>query len=323
MRIDYSPYQLNPTDQRGPRRGALIRVTFPDGSIGYSDLHPWTEMGDVPLEQQLGYLKANHPTDLAKQTLWLAKRDAEARQVKRNLIDEEIRLKNNYLFSRQQEFSSENLNNLVRYGFSILKLKIGEDLERDLNAVKKIASTRQFQLRLDFNMKSDLNDFENFFKKLTPSEKTLIQYVEDPFPYGEGEWKQARQITKIAADFATEQFEWTPEKSPECDVIIVKPARRNIEQTIQCLKAWRKPFTVTSNLDHVLGVAHAISVAQLMDRSLPNQMLDPGCFTFVHYETEPYSAALKTKGPYFLKQDGCGVGFDLLLDRESWKPLCE
>ncbi len=319
MKVDYSAYQLKPVNGGTERQGALVRITFPDNTRGYADLHPWTEWGDEVLSKQLERLKLNQPSHLTRQTIWMAQKDAQARKEKRNLVNGE--LKNNFLINDIDEFDTTKLDGLSKRGFTTIKIKVGRDTGNELNLISKIASTQRFQMRLDFNFKTNFKDFISFVEKLGKQERELLQYTEDPFPYQEEEWKEARKLTNLAADFAAEAFDWVPEKVPQCDVVILKPARREVEKAVACLRAWKKPFSVTSSMDHVVGVVHAQCVAQDLSKILPGQMLDPGCFTFLQYKAEPYSSALNTKGPYILASEGSGIGFDLLLDKEPWKPL--
>ena len=58
----------------GARRGALIRV---DG--GFADVHPWPELGDAPLDEQLALLARGETTPLTRASLHWARVDADAR----------------------------------------------------------------------------------------------------------------------------------------------------------------------------------------------------------------------------------------------------
>jgi len=61
--VAVSPYELSPIAALGrlsadqPRRGALLRVVFADEVVGYADCHPWPELGDLPLSDQLACLR--------------------------------------------------------------------------------------------------------------------------------------------------------------------------------------------------------------------------------------------------------------------------
>lgn len=321
MKVDYAPYQLIPASGGAPRVGALIRLINLDGLKGYGDLHPLVDFGDEPAEKHLGLLKSKQITPLMKQTLWFAQRDLEARSQAKSLYNPTIQLRNNFLVPDLAHFATDKLEHLKSLGFNMIKAKVSQDLEKGLAILKKICLSRHFMVRLDFNCGAQWNDFENFMKLIPAADKGLIQYVEDPVPYDLEKWKEARKLAKIALDFAQKPMVWDPAKPPECDVVIVKPARVDIELASNCLKAWQKSFTVTNSLDHPIGSIHALSIAQDLRQSLPRMMFDPGCLTLSHYRMEPYGAELEVRGPFLHKLAGFGVGFDRLLQAEIWKPL--
>jgi hypothetical protein len=65
------------------RSGALLRIERGPGAPGFSDLHPWPELGDLNLNEQLARLKGNAEagrTDLLRRALILADLDREARE---------------------------------------------------------------------------------------------------------------------------------------------------------------------------------------------------------------------------------------------------
>src|SRR6476659_4640671 len=75
--VDFWRYELTPKRRlsavadAGPRRGALIRV---DG--GYADIHPWPELGDLPLDEQLALLARGETPSLTASSLEVASIDA-------------------------------------------------------------------------------------------------------------------------------------------------------------------------------------------------------------------------------------------------------
>ena len=78
--IEYWRYELIPKRRLsaiaadGPRRGALLRV---DG--GFADVHPWPELGDANLDDQLALLARGETTPLTRASLQFASIDAAAR----------------------------------------------------------------------------------------------------------------------------------------------------------------------------------------------------------------------------------------------------
>jgi len=47
-----------------PREGALLRV-----GEGFADVHPWPELGDAPLDEQLALLSHGQTTPLTRRSL--------------------------------------------------------------------------------------------------------------------------------------------------------------------------------------------------------------------------------------------------------------
>jgi hypothetical protein len=314
MKIDYSSYQLVSVGG-ALKEGALLRVIESDGVAGYADLHPWIEFGDAPLSEQLKNLKEEKPTLLVKQSLWMAARDTKARKEKRSLLAGNF-LPNNFLITDIQK--TLDLKSLKKQGFSILKIKVGFDIDREINFIKNIGP--DFLLRLDFNSKSSFDGLKKFLERLSQNEKNLIQYIEDPFSYDQKEWEDARNFAALALDFESEKLDWNPLQRPACDVVILKPSRRDVSKAVECFRSWRTSFTVTSALDHPVGVIHALSVANDLQRELSGQMLAPGCLTLSCYQPEEFSSSLEIDGP-FIGSQGYGVGFDSLLEKQSWQPL--
>ena len=83
MKISFSSYAL-----AAKRQGALLKVEFEEGMIGYADCHPWPELGDVPLQEQLHLLARAEKTALTACALEWALLDATARKVKKPLLNQ-------------------------------------------------------------------------------------------------------------------------------------------------------------------------------------------------------------------------------------------
>ena len=86
--VDYWKYELKPKRRlsavaaEGPRHGALIRV-----DDGFADIHPWPELGDAPLDEQLAMLARGETTPLTRASLKFAAIDAAARRDGRGLFE--------------------------------------------------------------------------------------------------------------------------------------------------------------------------------------------------------------------------------------------
>ena len=65
MKIFVSPYELSPLRRSSNERsGVLVKVEFTDGITGYSDLHPWPELGDPSLKEILEALRTSPLTQV-------------------------------------------------------------------------------------------------------------------------------------------------------------------------------------------------------------------------------------------------------------------
>ena len=211
---EYWLYELRPKCRLsaiaadGPRRGALIRV---DG--GVADVHPWPELGDLPLDEQLALLARGQTTPLTEASLEFARIDAAARRDTRSLFDG--------LTIPPSHWPGPD----PPPGFDTVKLK-GIDRIPD-----------HVRLRIDFNATLTPEEFVKIAATL-PRER--IDFIEDPCPYDPSVWRELRERTglRLALDRGI--------RTENVDVLIVKPAI----QEIQCTDL---EVVVTSYMDHPIG----------------------------------------------------------------------
>jgi len=229
--VDFWRYELTPKRRlsavadAGPRRGALIRV---DG--GYADIHPWPELGDLPLDEQLALLARGETTQLTESSLEFASIDAAARRDGRSLFDG-LTIPSSHWPGPDppSEFDTVKLKNI--------------DVIPD-----------NVRLRIDFNATLTAEEFVEIAVTL-PRER--IDFIEDPCPYDASTWGELRAKTglRLALDRA-------PKSSPQIDsldVLIVKPAL----EEIPCTDA---EIVVTSYMDHPIGqlcAAYAAATANI------------------------------------------------------------
>ena len=212
--VDYWRYELRPKRRLsavafdGPRHGALIRV---DG--GVADIHPWPELGDAPLDEQLAMLARGETTPLTHASLQFARLDAVARREGRNLFDD-LTIPPNHWPGPDPPA-----------GFNIVKLK---SIDRMPDHVR---------LRIDFNATLTPDEFVRAAATL-PSER--IDFIEDPCPYDASTWLDLRARTglRLALDRAVAK--------EGVDVLIIKPALQPIPNT-------EAEVVVTSYMDHPIG----------------------------------------------------------------------
>ncbi len=327
MKFYYSLYELMPK-KLGPkdqtpvaRKGALLKIEWSDGKIGYADLHPWVEFGDLDLEQHLSELRHMRLTPLVEQAIWLASIDAKARKEKVNLYDNQLVLKNNGLLMKLKQASVEVLDPYVDAGFSKLKIKVGLDSIHEIEIINRAALTHNLKLRLDFNNRLTWSSFEKYINALTPQAKRQIEYFEDPFPYDANMWKEARQIIPLAIDWELKKIPIDQKDSIEADVLIIKPTHDDVNARVEQCVRWEKKMTITSHMGHPLGVMQCAYVAQDLAKRFPKMMLDPGCLTFDVFEPNEFSNLLNFQGPFIKKVGGWGIGFDFILKSQKWNLL--
>ena len=324
MELFYAPYQLVPKTQlnkktlsKQPRTGILLKIQK-NKWVGYSDLHPWPELGDQVLEDHIKAFLQQAPSFLGCVTMAQACWDGDARAAHKSLVSEEPLLKNNLLVSDLDLLTEHFLALNKKLGFEVIKLKAGRDLEKELFYCKKILDTGNFGLRLDFNSTLEWNTFQKFFESIPTK---YIEYAEDPLPYSVEVWSEAQKFIPLALDFEARKISWQKHEKPVAQVLIIKPQRMNMEAVLSCVNAWKIKFTVTSSMDHPLGVVQAYSWAQELQQKFSKQSLSPGCLTLDVFEKTKYHSEILVTGPFIKSIPGSGSGFKKLLEGESWIPL--
>ncbi|HYH05440.1 MAG TPA: hypothetical protein VEK11_00115 [Thermoanaerobaculia bacterium] len=171
--------RLSGVAREGAREGALLRV---DG--GFADLHPWPELGDLPLDTQLALLARGALTAQTRVSLRFAALDADARA------------RGVSLFDGLTIPESHWPGNDPPSGFDTVKIK-------GLQPVPE-----HVRVRIDFN--GTLTPDE-FLRLELPAN---VDFVEDPCPYDPAVWAELRKRVRLALD----RFEG------EADVLVHKPA---------------------------------------------------------------------------------------------------
>ena len=315
---DYWRYELTPKRRlsavaaAGPRHGALIRV---DG--GFADVHPWPELGDLPLDGQLALLARGETTPLTQASLEFAGIDAAARRDGRSLFDG--------LTIPPSHWPGAD----PPPAFDTVKLK---GIDRIPDGVR---------LRIDFNAALTAGELVQIAAAL-PRER--IDFIEDPCPYDAAVWRELRERTglRLALDRAAGSSQHgqeclcftgsnkdlsTSEQSMNAsldpmwhrhsclcsvdsyDVLILKPAI----QEISCSVA---EIVVTSYMDHPIGQLGAAYTA-----AAANITSTCGLITHVLYENDPFIERMRIEGTRLVPPGGSGWGFDDLLEKLPWRPL--
>jgi o-succinylbenzoate synthase len=318
MRIDYHLYVLQFKENYGAlggnsaREGALLRVTFKDGLIGYCDCHPWEELGDLALLGQLAMISRCETTPLLDCSLRFARIDAEARQNRRSLFDGLEIPPSHRLVSLK-----ESLHPLYSEGIRHCKVKVGSDPDREIAVMNSwMSSYPEFYLRLDFNQKLSRGGFHSYWNSLPHSLQQRIDFVEDPYPYSTPEW--INDQLQLGVCFAADRCAMEALPFPESAWVHVhKPAVELIPQLLNrnsCL-------VVTTYLDHPLGQMCAAYTAALLKIQYPQQIRHCGLLTHHCYRDDPFIQSVKSIGHHLKPSNGWGFGFDKLLKEIEWQSL--
>ncbi len=326
MKIECSPYELtakNAIQHRQAhykRKGALLKFTFAEGQFGYADCHPWEELGDLPLREQLRKLSLNQMTALTLRAKHFATIDASARSQQKNLF-EGLTLPLSHLLIGQLH-DTDSMKAIIQgleEGFTHFKIKIGLHLAKESEFLKEVflllRRNHLCRVRLDFNLKIDKFAFCNFLK-IFENQLNQIDFCEDPFIYNLDEWNAIEENfpIKLACDEPLEpMLADSCQKSPS--IAVLKPAILSEE----LLKDWQGRIVVTSYLDHPLGQL----AAAYCSAKLPLKGEICGLHTHLLYAATAYSEQLSQQGPSFRIPEGTGFGYDHLLSKSKWTPLAD
>ena len=190
--IWYWPYALKPKRALSalagdaPRRGALIRA-----GDGFADVHPWPELGDATIDEQLALLARGGTTPLTRRSLWFA---AEWRL---GMFDGLTIPRSHWPGSDPPE------------EFDMAKVKMPGGTLPD-----------RVRLRLDFNGNAEA------FARVAPTlPRDRIDFVEDPCPYDAETWTRLRAETRLRLALDRGDAE------DGVDVLVVKPAVQDLPRT--------------------------------------------------------------------------------------------
>lgn len=298
------------------RVGALLRA-----GEGFADVHPWPELGDMPLDQQLALLASGTTTPLTEASLELARKDGEARAAGKSLFDGLTIPDSHYLQLRAE--GEMDLRFLARQGFARLKVKAGKDLDDERawirNVLSKIDETRvALKMRIDFNASLTFPQLETFLSFIPMNLRDHIDFLEDPSPYDPDLWQELRGTygVRLAADFE--------KPGGDCkgiDVLVIKPARENVAAQLAMAEAHRLRVVLTSSLDHPVGQMGAAFEAACVLRDRPDLLDDCGLLSHGIYRPDAFSERISKDGPRLIPPAGTGIGFDDLLAALPWERL--
>lgn len=309
--IKYSKYHLKYKFSNKVREGALLRFDFHD-SIGFADCHPWAELGDENLENQLSMLKKNRYSSLLKNCLLFAHLDAQARMRKEHLLEKLPIPKSHYLIQDIHCLNDELLQRVSSNKFTHIKIKLGNNPTLELQKLKKIDS-KPFIWRFDFNSKLTSQQYIEFMNEI--KNYLTIELCEDPFFFNHREWKKMELTTNIPLALDKDVCSFSHHNY----ILVLKPAVDSINALKENLK--KRKFYVTSYLDHPFGQSTSAYIAGILNQDFPMNILTCGLLSHEVYQENVYSKEIATVTNDFKQSSGTGFGFDDLLNQENWISL--
>ncbi len=268
----------------------------------YSLIQPWTSLGDLSLAEHLADLKGKHELPLTVRALELLEKDKKAKSEKFSLVPK-LCPASHILLTDVEKISEE-----LKQGVQTFKIKIGDDLEKDLEFLKSVETKMTlgaFRLRLDANLKFSAKTADSFFSQLSEKLLCTIDFVEDPIKGTEEEWLRLseRFDLRLAHDFAPNSFRDVSQ------IWVLKPSRENPWPWVEKAAHDMRRVVVTTALDHPLGHLIAASEAQQIALQHPLLIDDCGLLSFENLEIQhPF----KRKGAMLdcSQLKGMGWGFD-------------
>lgn len=319
VNISYSKYLLEGAQVPGSREGALLRFCFAEGVYGYSDCHPWPELGDDALDVQLDSLRVGCYSTLGQRCLAMAHMDARARRCAIPLFPAgEQYPRSQFLIHKLTDHSADLAAQAYARGFTHFKVKIQQASESEAEMLAALAARCELKshtLRLDFNEKFAIEELEFFLDKLffvAPSLRSALDFFEDPLPWDSVKWAKLRHRWRV--QLACDRSAGSAAGDYAADVIVIKPAIVDPIPIVAKLHAGQR-LVVTSYLDHPIGQLAAARCAWLLR---PNEV--HGLATHHIWHPTVWSASLGL-APRILPQPGTGWGYDALLPTLEWLAL--
>ena len=302
------------------RHGALIRIEVQSGLVGYADLHPWTELGDIDLDEQLKLLSQNQTTALSARSLMLARMDLDARSRSVSAFAGLMIPQSHFLATDIRGLSTEDLADAWTDGFRIIKLKLGRNIGSEIEKLHVLEkSLLRFRLRLDFNSLLNPTSIAVFLESLPPALVEAIELVEDPIPWNAKTWAKLQEQTGVA--FALDRISegeiaHLHEAQGSFRWIAVKPAVQEARRMAAVAAELGVRVFVTSYLDHPVGQSGAALEAARLGVVETCGLVSSRAFV-----SNEFSERLVWMGPEFIPAEGTGIGFDDLLAKQNWQAL--
>ncbi|MAS91913.1 MAG: hypothetical protein CMO55_01855 [Verrucomicrobiales bacterium] len=293
-----SAESLNAQSERQEHEGVLVRY-----KRGVGCIHPWPELGDLSLSQQIACLQSGTPTPLIDQALRCAEIDGQARERGESLFTDPIPR------SHWLALPGDNPQEVKSYGFDRVKIKIGKNLVEEERIIAGWAS-EGFSIRLDCNDSLSVTAMVEFWYSIR-FHWPRVELIEDPVPWNPEDWRVLREVgIPLAVDRDAEN-RFRPDF-----VAVLKPA------VSDWLPETPARYFVTSYMDHAIGQYWAAYKAMSLKNSdYEGLQLACGLLTHRCFESDPFFDRIDCDGCRLLPVGGTGLGFDDLLDSLPWKHL--
>ena len=304
MELLFSPYTLVKNNHQGVQKGALLKV-IEGAHFGVADICPKIELGDATVLQQIA-----KNGSLFLRALELAHEDLNARKVNVSLLADKP-VKNNLLITDYRNVTKVDFDKIENAVNSVGKISIKIKGDKDVKALSDFLNinfskfSAQCSLRIDFNGKLTPAEFDLFLQSIADEVVKKIEYIEDPALVS-AEWAVWNKQVPLACDFQkTENFDYFKYK-------IIKPAREVVGNSVH-------PFTLTSAMDHPVGVAHGLRFAQQLAQN------DSGFLTLDLYEDCGFNKYYNQEELFLnfskLALADFGIGMTEALNKLNWMTL--
>jgi O-succinylbenzoate synthase len=313
-------------DHSRKREGVLLRYLEPT-HYGYADCHPWPELGDPSINEQLQAYRTDEGTALLIEGFSFALSDSGARAAGVSLF-KGLEVPNSHASLhdavQNPDDSISEFEKLKVEGFDRVKIKLNS-LANDACAVAQLgiaARALGLKLRLDLNSAPTFAATIRGLSDLRALTDGLdwIDWIEDPCPFNPGDWKALGQNfnVRLALDLAADPLALNLNDS--IDVIVLKPAVQDHRKIFAKAAESNLPICVTSYLDHPVGQCFAAWVAAKAFKQ-GFKLETCGLITHTVYQPNAFSERLGTDGPRLIPPEGTGIGFDDLLEKLPWEEL--
>ncbi len=309
---------LNSRSHTTKHEGALIRVEV-DGLSGYGCLHPWVELGDLSLDGLLLELKQGRESRQIRCALHCAEIDRKARSEGVSLFDG-IKIPDSHATIVG---GLDSVAIAVEEGFDTVKMKMGRDLEADINLLAEVHEAfPELRLRFDFNGVLSGGKIIQFVESMSAPTREQIDFLEDPCNLDAAVWHELRDRygLKTAVDRGIDKASVS---ELEFDYAILKPAVNLADKLCDSARLNDRNVVITSYMDHPVGQCYAAYMAGILDEKYLG-LVNKRCGLMTHglYEQTEFTERLGGKSPSWKSPlGGTGIGFDDLLENLAWESL--